>query len=102
MAAAGAAEAGAAVSATAAAGAAIAAAAMVTTSPAVTGRVSHRRRDEGVVPGVVSIPSTLGIPGRGKNPADHRIGPGGTLPGWVDLTAKPGGRQFGFSRRTVR
>ena len=64
--------------ATAAAGAAIAAAAMVIASPAVSERAGRRRGDEGVVPRVVSMVSTLGIPGPGQNPAGHRIGPGVT------------------------
>ena len=74
------AEAGEAVSATAAAGAAIAAAAMVITSPAVTGPLGRRpfiRNGVNVrCSRVVSMVSTLEIPGRGQNPAGHRIGPG--------------------------
>src|SRR6266705_5572900 len=86
-----AAEAGEAPMAAAAAGAAIAAAAMVTTSPAVTGPLSRRpfiRNGVNVrCSRVMSMVSTLGIPGGGQNPADHRIGPEAPLPGWADLTA---------------
>ncbi len=77
-------------------GAAIAAAAMVTTSPAVTGPLSRRpfiRNGVNVrCSRVMSMVSTLGIPGGDQNPADHRIDPEAPLPGWADLTAVLGVR----------